>query len=59
MAWLRSLLQGSAGAAATLQRLTNETGLTVQQIQANVKAKKGQVCASDSAVSRIMHVVVF
>lgn len=36
-------LQGSTGAQATLQRLTNETTMTVSKIQTDVKAKKGQV----------------
>jgi hypothetical protein len=36
-------LQSSTGSQATFQRLASETGLTVQKIQADVKAKKQQV----------------
>jgi hypothetical protein len=35
--------QSSSGSQATFQRLTTETALTVQNIQADVKAKKQQV----------------
>lgn len=42
-AYQKKVSEGSSGAAATLQRLTAETNMTVQQIQANVKAKKPQI----------------
>jgi hypothetical protein len=38
-------MQGSTGSQATFQRLQSETGLAVQKIQADVKAKKGEVGA--------------
>lgn len=35
--------QAGTGSAATFQRLTNETQLTVQKIQSDVATKKSQV----------------
>ena len=40
---MKICFQGSSGSQATFQRLTNETALTVQNIQNDVKAKKQQV----------------
>ena len=37
-------VQSSSGAQTTLQRLAGETTLSVQKIQADVKARKSQVC---------------
>jgi hypothetical protein len=43
VSWFVFVKQGTSGAQATLQRLTNETAITIQKIQADVKAKKQQV----------------
>jgi hypothetical protein len=43
------LYQGSSGSQATFQRLQSETNLAIQKIQADVKAKKGEVRISGLA----------
>ncbi|GAX81554.1 hypothetical protein CEUSTIGMA_g13952.t1 [Chlamydomonas eustigma] len=42
-AYQKKIAESSSGSQATFQRLTTETALTVQNIQADVKAKKQQI----------------
>ncbi|GIL74372.1 hypothetical protein Vretifemale_4297 [Volvox reticuliferus] len=42
-AYQKKIAEGSSGSQATFQRLQSETNLAIQKIQADVKAKKGEV----------------
>ncbi|KAG2432270.1 hypothetical protein HXX76_009188 [Chlamydomonas incerta] len=42
-AYQKKISEGSTGSQANFQRLQSETGLAVQKIQADVKAKKSEV----------------